>query len=189
MNSRKNLGDTGSELDSTLELLQNISVIVNIFRDSKPIVDRCDDRLRIMQDVMDFFVKWENSVKNEASIKSKEKTLISHQTREDIVSCLLGFIEMCGQRLKSRVWSIVPSRVNSDLIENREPFIMEPTRIQLTLGYCRTVNSVILGQTSVSRKSNTGDGDGSELFLSQKVKQLFNFPSLPIALHANHEVC
>ena len=31
------------------------------------------------------------------------------------------------------------------------------------LGYCNTVNSVILGQASISRKSNVGGGDGAQL--------------------------
>jgi hypothetical protein len=40
-------------------------------------------------------VKWENSVKSDEKIKNKEKHLISYQTREDIVSSVLGFEELC----------------------------------------------------------------------------------------------
>jgi hypothetical protein len=58
---------------------------------------------------MEWFDKWEKQIKNDTSIKNKEKHLISHQTREDIVSSLLGFEELCKHKLKKSHGSIIPS--------------------------------------------------------------------------------
>jgi hypothetical protein len=46
-------------------------------------------------------------VKSDEKIKNKEKHLISYQTREDIVSSVLGFEELCLYKLN--VISCAPS--------------------------------------------------------------------------------
>lgn len=76
---RESLGDGGSELDVTIELLKNTSVLVENFRDHRPILDISDDRLKQNRDVLNWFVEWENS-----NPTQKEKLLISHQTRDDL---------------------------------------------------------------------------------------------------------
>jgi len=168
---KSNLGESGSSLDGTIELLRNTSIVIRNFRDPRPITDAGDERLSELHDVMEWFVKWENQIKNDTSIKNKEKHLISHQTREDIVSSLLGFEELCKHKLKKSHGSIIPSRVNSDVIENlfcQQRTLHNGANSNPTyLGYCRTVNSVILGEASVSRKSNTG-GDGAVIFQVNK---------------------
>ena len=42
---RESLGDAGSKLDVTIELLQNTSVLIQNFRDSRPITPVSDERL------------------------------------------------------------------------------------------------------------------------------------------------
>jgi hypothetical protein len=59
----------------------------------------------------------ENSVKSNDKIRNKEKCLISHQTRQDIISAMLGFEELCTYKLKKSNASSIPNRVNSDVIE------------------------------------------------------------------------
>ncbi|CAC5396938.1 unnamed protein product [Mytilus coruscus] len=125
-----------------------------------PITDISDDRLKDNRDAMDWFVHWENSVKNNATIKNKEKCLISHQTRQDIISAVLGFEELCLYKLKKSNASIIPNRINSEVIENifcQQRTLHNGANSNPTyLGYCHSINSVILGQASVSKKSNTG---------------------------------
>ncbi|CAC5415159.1 unnamed protein product [Mytilus coruscus] len=156
---RNSLGDGGS-LDATIELLKCTSVLIKNCRDSRPITDISDDRLKDNRDAMDWFVHWENSVKNNATIKNKEKCLISHQTRQDIISAVLGFEELCLYKLKKSNASIIPNRINSDVIENifcQQRTLHNGANSNPTyLGYCHSINSVILGQASVSKKSNTG---------------------------------
>lgn len=100
------------------------------------------------------------SIKKDTNISNKEKCLISHQTRQDIISSIMGFEELCLYKLRSSNASIIPSRVNSDVIENivcQHRTLHNGANTNPTyLGYCHTVNSVIIGQASVSRKSNTG---------------------------------
>ncbi|KAJ8303775.1 hypothetical protein KUTeg_018698 [Tegillarca granosa] len=97
--------------------------------------------------------------------------MISYQTRQDIVSLILCFKELCRYKLKSMHAFIIPSRVNSDVIENT--FCQQRTLLNgantypTYLGYCTSLNAVILGQVSVSRKSNTGCREGAQLFQKQ----------------------
>lgn len=112
-------------------------------------------------------MKWEQTIREDELIKNKEKHLISHQTREDIISSIMGFEELCIHKLKSSSASIIPSRVNSDVIENmfcQQRTLHNGANSNPTyLGYCHSVNSVILGQASISRKSNVGGGEGAQL--------------------------
>lgn len=126
-----------------------------------------DERLKQNSDAINWFINWENKVKRDTDIKNKEKHLISHQTREDIISSVKGFEELCIYKLKKSNSSIIPSRVNSDIIENmfcQQRTLHNGANTNPTyLGYCNSVNSVILGQTSISRKSNVGGGEGAQL--------------------------
>ncbi|CAG2197822.1 unnamed protein product [Mytilus edulis] len=115
---QQTLGESGSMLNATVKLLSNTSVLIANFRDNRAITDLSDDRLRQNHDVMDFFIKWEKSIQLDTTVKQKEMCMISHQTRQDIVSCILGFEEYCQYRLKNNNASVIPSRLNSDVIEN-----------------------------------------------------------------------
>ncbi|KAJ8302643.1 hypothetical protein KUTeg_019039 [Tegillarca granosa] len=92
---------------------------------------------------------------------------ISHVTRQDIISSLLGFEELCHYKLKLSHSSIIPRRVNSDVVENifcQQRTLHNGANTNPTyLGYCRSLNSVVFGETSVSRKSNTG-GEGASIY-------------------------
>ena len=157
---KKKLGDDGCKLNGTIDLLKSTSVLIKNFRDPRPIITSDDERLKQNHDAMDFFVKWEKEVISDEKIKSKEKSLISHQTRQDIVSSILGFEELCIYKMRTSNCSIIPSRVNSDIIENvfcQQRTLHNGANTNPTyLGYCHSTNSVILGQASVSRKSNAG---------------------------------
>ncbi|CAG2224496.1 unnamed protein product [Mytilus edulis] len=162
---QQTLGESGSMLNATVKLLSNTSVLIANFRDNRAITDLSDDRLRQNHDVMDFFIKWEKSIQLDTTVKQKEMCMISHQTRQDIVSCILGFEEYSQYRLKNNNASVIPSRLNSDVIENvfcQQRTLHSGANTNPTyLGYCHAMNSVILGQTTVSRKSNTG-GDTAQ---------------------------
>lgn len=93
-------------------------------------------------------------------IKNKVRCLISHQTRQVIISASIG-IEESLYKLQKINSSIIPSRLNSYVLENlfcqqrtfHNGAITHPTY----LGYCNTLNSVVLGHTSISKISNTGE--------------------------------
>lgn len=163
---QKSLGGAGAELTATMELLKNTSVLIKNFRDKRPIVDSSDDRLKQNHDAMDFFINWEKQIMADQSVKKKETCLISHQTRQDIISSILGFEELCMHKLKKQSASIIPCRLNSDVIENifcQQRTLHNGANTNPTyLGYCYSMNSVILGQATISRKSNTG-GEAAQI--------------------------
>jgi hypothetical protein len=58
-------------------------------------------------------IKWNSLyilIRSEKTLNSKEKCTNSHQTREDIISSIMGFKKLCVHKFKFRV--------NSDIIEN-----------------------------------------------------------------------
>ena len=155
-------GDNAENLKGTIEFLENTSILVENFRDHRAIRDIGDERLLQNQKVLEWFQDWENSVQSNSEIKDKEKHLISHQTRADICSLLIGFHEMCSDKLKKDSSSIVPNRINSDVIENvfcQQRGLYNGNNTNPTyLNYCRTMNAVILGQATISKKSNASEG-------------------------------
>ena len=108
-----------------------------------------------------------------SDIENKEKHLISFQTREDIVSLLIGFDELCSEKFKKSFGSITPNRVNSDAIENlisQQRGLHNGANTNPNyLTFSRSVNSIILGQSSGSRKSNAG-GNGAYIYTKQPLK-------------------
>lgn len=145
--------------ESSIEFVKHTSKMVKIFRDSRAIRHYEDPRLNELREVLKWFRNWEKQIKDKGiTNKEKEKCLISFQTREDIVSCLLGFDELCKERFKRSFGSIVPSRINSDAVENifsQQHGIHNGANTNPDyLTCCRATNAIILGQTSISRKSN-----------------------------------
>ena len=66
---RECLGDAGSKLVVTIELLQNTSVLIQHFTDSRPITVVSDERLTENHDAMLWFMQWEKSIKEDREIK------------------------------------------------------------------------------------------------------------------------
>ncbi|XP_033729442.1 uncharacterized protein LOC117318583 [Pecten maximus] len=162
---QKSLGDDGHHLDGSINLLEQTSILVKNFRDQRPIIDAGDERLTENKKVLSWFRSWEI----ETSPKV-EKNLISHQTREDIISLLLGFDEMCLDKFSRSSSSIVPRRINSDVIENifcQQRGLHNGANSNPTyLFYCQSMNSIILGSTTISKKSNSS---GTEAHIFQQV--------------------
>jgi hypothetical protein len=152
-------------LSSTIELLSHTSNLIDNFRDHRPITELSDNRLTQNTNALEWFLQWERDIKQNPNIKDKEKCLISHQTRADITSLIVGFHELCDYKLQQSSSSIIPSRVNSDVIENlfsQQRGIYHGSNTNPTyLDYCRAMNAAILGQPSISRKSNASEVKGA----------------------------
>ena len=178
---QQSLGEGGCQLNSTVKLLENTSVLIRNFRDNRAIKDPSDDRLQQNHAVMDFFVDWEKSIASNTNNKNKESFMISHQTRQDIISSILGFEELCKLRFKKTNASVIPSRLNSDVVENvfcQQRTLHNGANTNPTyLNYCYAMNSVILGQATVSRKSNTG-GETAEPQTNQHPGKVINYKTL-----------
>ena len=82
-----------------------------------------------------WFQTWERKLK-ESDTKDKETNMISMQTRDDITALLIGVWNLCEEKFKTSNASVIPCRINSDVIENnfhsKEAFIMDQIQIQIT---------------------------------------------------------
>ncbi|MES9901423.1 MAG: hypothetical protein ABW168_01925 [Sedimenticola sp.] len=147
-----------SRVNGTLALLEQTSVLVDFFSDLNRPVKRDDERLKKITDVLDHFNTWETEVKSTNTL-SENKNLLSKECRDDLNSCILGFMSMCDSVLHNGV-SILPGRFNSDLIENffcQQRGIHHGCNTNPTVNqYGPAVNAICLGQTTVSNKSNSG---------------------------------
>ena len=147
------------ELASTIRLLENTSILVEIFLDvNRPIVSLNDKRLTELKTSLDFFNTWEMEVMSDKKLSMK-KHLLTQETRDDLNSAVLGFTGVC-EKVVNMSHSLRPGYFNSDIIENffcqqrgiNHGCCTNPTVNQYGPG----VNSIVLGQLSVSRKCNSG---------------------------------
>ena len=175
---QNSLGEKGQILNGAVELLEQTSKLVDIFRDMRPIKSLDDSRINNLLSVSSWFQQWQCFVMENSDIpqKDKSKKLLSAQCSEDIQSCLQGFIALCSTLLrKTPSMYITPGLVNSDVIENifnqqRSTYHganSNPTALQ----YRRSINSVVVGQNVVSKKSNAGKSTAGSLPYSFVMKQ------------------
>lgn len=155
----------GTQLNKSIELLQNTSVLIKIFRDHRPILNASDERLENLQSVLHWFQSWEDNIMQNIDIDKKIKSscLMTSECRQDIKFLLVSFMKVCEKRLKKFPgWGMIPSRFNTDLVENhfcQERGLHNGNMTHPNLAtYSRTVNSIIIGQSSKSRakKGNAG---------------------------------
>lgn len=139
------------KLSSTVKLLENTSVLVDFFMDTNRPVRYKDPRLTEIEKTLEFFNKWESSSTDTRNILTKE-------CRDDLNCAIKGFITMCD-RLLTNGDHIKPGYFNSDIVEN---FFCQQRGIKhgcntnpTVLQYGPAVNAICLGQTTVSRKSNS----------------------------------
>lgn len=166
---QNSIGEKGKILDGAIELLENTSKIVSIFRDMRPIIHLNDQRLNDLEEVSEWFLKWE------VQSGSDKKQLMSQQCHEDIQSCIKGFLLLCHTVLKTNTSVyITPGLINSDVIENifnqqRSTYNGANTNPN-ALQYRKTINSILVGQNTISRKSNAGKSVASAVSFTVQMK-------------------
>ena len=153
-----------NSLNSTLEFLRHTAILVDIFLNTNSLItSEYDSRIGQVSKVLEFFHSWERQFE---SSKEKARHLITRETREDIDSCLYGFINV-AQKCQVLGVALNPGYFNSDLIENwfcqmrtiRNGANSNPTLLQIG----PAINTNILTGSVVSKKSNTsGVGFKSE---------------------------
>jgi hypothetical protein len=154
----------GQHLNSSIQLLKQTSKIISVFRDRRPITSMDDSRFGILQSAFTWFQEWKSEVAQlKANGINTSKQLLSHKCLEDVESMLLTFKEICRVHLRQFPQGyVVPSRINSDVVENifcQQRGLYNGSSTNPTYNtYSSTVNSIILGQSlkSRGRKSNAG---------------------------------
>ena len=145
------------ELASTILLLEQMAVLVDIFCNGHVKIDNIYDiHIQKLLSVVEFFQEWEQEF---SSSKDIAKHLLTCQTREDIDSCIYGFVEMVKCRSSLNI-SLIPGYFNSDLIENwfcqihglRNGSNQNPTLRQIG----PAINSNLITGSVIFRKGNAG---------------------------------
>ena len=152
--SPKHPGLQPKDLNGSIKLLEFTSELVDIFDNTnQPIFSVQDPRLLKVIKAKKFFIEWEKDKCHNA------KHLLSQQTREDVYASLEGFNQLCCISIPKGI-HINPGYINSDTVENffcQQRGLKNGMNTNPTVGqYGPGVNSIILGQVSVSRKANTG---------------------------------
>ena len=156
-------------LDLSITLLKHTSNMVELFSDKHGIYHVNDNRILALNDLLKFFTEWEQQTTN-------GKEFVSAKLWFDLQSMILGFTSMVREKLSRFPGSVIkPAIVNQDLVENHFSQLRgangqnENPTYQLTQ---ETQNSVIFGQSIVSKKINTG-GIKSNSFVGLPNKSLF----------------
>lgn len=155
------LSPAGQEdLSQVIEFLRRTSFLVNFFLDSRPVKCKNDQRLTTLREAYDWFKAWESEVCIDEDVHKRHRGLLTMETREDLDFLYHGFmslVDICVDKLHI---PLVPSRLNSDVIENifcQQRAIYHGANTNPNYNEYRTgINSIILGQTTTSRKSNAG---------------------------------
>ena len=150
----------GKHLDGTIDMLDQTRKIMEVFRDSRPLCDINDKRLQILQDVETWLINWSDSVSED----EKKKSFLTKETFLDTISMLKGFKQICKIRIQECKRSIVPAGINSDIVENffcqQRTICHGSTTNPNVQQYKYGINSTILCQTAVSKKSNACPSKG-----------------------------
>lgn len=141
------------KLDFTMAFLKHTSSMVELFSDKHAIYDVNDARLKDLEAALRFFSDWKKQV-------TKGNQFFSEKLWFDLQSMVYGFISIVQTKLSRFPGSIIkPAIANQDVVENHFSQLRSangsndnPT-YQAVQG---TQNSIIFGQTSISKKSNTG---------------------------------
>lgn len=169
---RKSLcGEAGQEaLSGVIQFLEHTSILVEFFTDVRPVKDMCDGRLIKLRISYNWFKSWENEVCQNETASKRYKSLLTMETREDLDFMYHGIMSLISFCIEELHAEIVPARLNSDIIENifcqQRSLYHGPTTNPTYNSYRTGINSVVLGQSVISRKSNAG-GNGAKPFCAE----------------------
>lgn len=137
----------------TIAFLKHTSLMIELFSDKHVIYDLNDNRLQNLRASLCFFTEWKQQV-------TRGDQFISEKLWFDVQSMILGFISIIQTKLTRFPGSVIkPAIVNQDVVENHFSQLRGANGQNNNPSYQMTQstqNSVIFGQTAISRKSNTG---------------------------------
>ena len=162
-------------LDGAIQFLQVMSILVKNFNSHQPYTSMEDARFSESKKALEWIQNWQAEVllQNHLSATERNKLFISTKTMFDISSTVLGFEEICRHTFQRHPGCCIYAyRMNSNLVENvfckqrgRNGQNDNPTYSQ----YGPTMNGILLGQTSVAKKSNTGSIESLSFYKPSKL--------------------
>jgi len=146
--------EDGTPLDSTLQLLQHTSQVIDLFNSKCPITNINNTRLKKLHSFYKFMLNWREESADDNS------SFISSKLWFDLQSMCLGFNALVQIKLKNFPQSsIKPAIVNQDCVENHFCQVRSCNGQNNNPTYNQqqsTQNLIRFGQTVISRKSNVG---------------------------------
>jgi hypothetical protein len=155
--------------------LETTSTLIKNFTSGQPYNCIADYRFEENEKCLRWLRKWRSQVTLRVDLAAAErnKLFISTKTMFDISSTIVGFRKLCEKTFKKHPGcSISANRINSNIVEN--VFCQQrglngqndnPNYVQ----YGSTMNSILLGQSSVTKKSNTGSVDSLSFYKPSKL--------------------
>jgi len=170
-----NARETVQYLDGAIEFLEMCSTLITNFTSHQYYMSMADSRLEENDRCLEWLQNWQHDVKEKKELRASErnKLFLSDKTMFDVASCILGFKTLCKISFQAHPGCNVSAyRVNSDLVENvfcqqrgRNGQNDNPTYAQ----YGPTMNSILLGQTTKTKKGNTGKVDQYAFYKPEKL--------------------
>lgn len=148
-----------ASLDAVVDLLQHTSELVSLFNDRLYISSTEDSRLNKLNEFYQWISQWAKASEN------KKNQFFSSKLHFDLESMCLGFQSMAHYKLLKVPNAVIkPAIVNQDCVENHFCQVRScngqndnPTFRQQQ----STQNSIRLGQTTISPKSNASCSSSS----------------------------
>ncbi|KAK3747957.1 hypothetical protein QZH41_019192 [Actinostola sp. cb2023] len=170
-----NARETVQYLDGAIEFLEMCSTLITNFTSHQYYMSMADSRLEENDRCLEWLQNWQHDVKEKKELRASErnKLFLSDKTMFEVASCILGFKALCKISFQAHPGCNVSAyRVNSDLVENvfcqqrgRNGQNDNPTYAQ----YGPTINSILLGQTTTTKKGNTGKVDQYAFYKPEKL--------------------
>ena len=130
--------------------------MIELFADKYVIYEVNDIRLLHLREALEFFREWYE----ETLIAKSKKEFISEKLWFDLNSMILGFCQLVRVKLQRHPGGVIkPCILNQDVVENHFCQLRAANGQNENPTYAlaeASQNSIIFGQTTISRKSNTG---------------------------------
>ena len=172
---RRQTGRDVHEFDKAIEFLQVTSTLIENFNSHQPYTSIGDRRFEENERALTWLQIWEKEVESIQGMNATErnKLFISKKTMFDISSCIIGFKEFCKFSFNAYPGcNVYAHRLNSNIVENifcqqrgRNGQNDNPTYLQ----YGPTMNSILLGQSTTTKKSNTGNVECLPFYKASKL--------------------
>lgn len=171
----KQAGREIHEFDKAIEFLEVTSTLIENLNSHQGYTSMADRRFGENERALIWLQEWEAEVDSTQGLNATEinKLIISKKTMFDVSSCIIGFKEFCKFTFNEHPGcTVYAHRLNSNIVENifcqqrgRNGQNDNPTYLQ----YGPTMNSILLGQSTTTKKSNTGNVECLPFYKANKL--------------------
>ena len=140
------------DLDGTIEFLTNTAQITTLFTDQRVFRSITDERLERNREVLHWFQDWHG----QPGVDYR-KNFLTRECYEDLKSMIIGFESMVKKLRRCPLGTVCAHRINTDIVENffsAQRGVNGSSTNPTYLQYSKNVNTIVIGQKVISKKSN-----------------------------------